>query len=427
MATKLGSLSTGTMATIPEVQIPIDETIGGIIFDIGTRTNVFSGYSVAKNNFEGNQVLAINNLQEAVELGITANGILSGIPYYHIQQFYDYVGYDKKLYVMFADITNSSVNDSPIETMVSGSNCEVFYIGIWTETNIFSKSVNNIVFSNMIQNIHNQTQLIKGTSEEPTSYPSAVNVVVCGGLGAGTTNKKDINYKDLPNGTEMDFNLVSILIGQDTSAPNLSITPNAQIGVLGIVMGCLALRNAEVSVACIKDFDLNKNDSFSGCVLGFGTDGTNIQDINHVQSSILTLKGYIFPTVYDEKEGGIYLSSDSTMSMGDWGTISGNSVLSRLRRVIRRALTPTINGRILFERNIERISQTSIAEITNSVKDAIDTYMTNAEGQLQVSAYSIIIDEYQPNLKDDQLEIEFAFSYLESEDTINFVERYNTK
>ena len=197
MATKLGSLSTGTMATIPEVQIPIDETIGGIIFDIGTRTNVFSGYSVAKNNFEGNQVLAINNLQEAVELGITANGILSGIPYYHIQQFYDYVGYDKKLYVMFADITNSSVNDSPIETMVSGSNCEVFYIGIWTETNIFSKSVNNIVFSNMIQNIHNQTQLIKGTSEEPTSYPSAVNVVVCGGLGAGTTNKKDINYKDI--------------------------------------------------------------------------------------------------------------------------------------------------------------------------------------------------------------------------------------
>lgn len=425
MATKLGGFSTGTMTAIPEVQIPIDETIGGIIFDIGTRDNVFSGYSVAKNNFQDMQVLPINNLQEAVDLGITANGILSGIPYYHIQQFYDYIGYDKKLYIMFADITNSSVQDSPIEAMVVGSNCEVFHIGIWTESNMFSKFGDDIVFSDMILNIHGQTQVIKGTSEEPTFYPSAVNVIVCGGLGADSTNKEDINYKDLPDATEMNFDLVSILIGQDTSVPTLSISHNAQVGILGVTMACLALCNAEVSIACIKDFDLNKNDSFSGCVLGFNND--NIQDINRIQASILALKGYIFPAIYDAKEGGIYLSSDSTMAIGDWGSISGNRVLSRLRRVVRRALTPMMNGRVLFEKDITRISQTSIAEISNSVKDAIDTYMINTEGQSQVSAYSILIDDYQPNLKDDQLDIEFAFSYLESENVINFVERYNTK
>ena len=428
MATKLGGFSTGTMTSKPQIQIPIDESICGFIFDIGPRNDVFSKYPKAKDYFENGQVQCINNIKEAINLGIYEYGILSGVPYYHIKQFYDYIGHDVKLYVMFADVVNSSIDNSPFEIMLVESNCEVFQIGVWTEANIFNKSGNDIVFSDMISNIHSMSQQIKGSSETPTAYPSAVNVIVCGGLGAGNLHRGDIDYRNLPDCTEMDYELISILLGE--CAKEVSVLPianDAQVGMLGIAMACLSLCSAENSIACVKDFNLNKNDTFPNAKLGLGTDGTNIADINRIQASILALKGYIFPTTYDAKEGGMYLCSDSTMTIGNWGTISGNRIVDRLRRIVRKALLPMINGRIVFDKNMDNISQASVTEINNLIKEAIDTYMINADGQPQLSAYSVTIDTYQPNAKNDQIEIGFAFAYLESENIINFVERYNTK
>lgn len=427
MATKLGGFSTGTMVSKPEIRVPIDESVCGMIFDIATRDNVFSGYSKAKGYFEDNQVQCINNIDEAINLGIAKFGVLSGVPYYHIEQFYNYVGHDAKFYIMFADITNSSIENSPLEIMLTESNCEVFQIGIWTESNIFKKQDDNIVFSDIISNIHAQSQQIKGTSEAPTSYPSAVNVIVCGGLGAGDLHKSDINYKNLPDCTDMNYELLSIIIGECTSTSVLPIANDAQVGMIGLVMGCLATCGAENSIACVKDFNLNRDDTFASAKLGLGSDGTNIANINRIQASILALKGYIFPTTYDSKEGAIYLCSDSTMSMGDYGSISSNRIIDRLRRIMRRALVPMINGRIVFEKRMDTISQASITEIRNNMKDAIDTYMINTEGQSQLSAYEININSYQPKAKDDQIEIEIAFAYLESENVISFIERYNTK
>lgn len=421
MAVELGKISTGTYRDATNSTIPINEGVCGLLFDIKGR--IFDGFSLASNNFGEDQIQCIHNIAEAEALGIQEYGLMNGIPYYHIKQYYDFIKKDWPLYICF---TNASKDGFDIfERMVIESDSTIFQIGVWTNASGIISRNGKLTVSNDFMKYQEKAMVINGTPESPSAYPSGINIIV----SAPLRTDAGVDYRNLPNLTTLGYHKLSFLIGQDNSIETRRICTlsggDVYIGIIGLALGCLTLAYAEENVAGVAKFNLNKDDTLTDMCIVCGEDTTPISEINRVQVARLAMKGYIFPMTYEAKSGGVYLSSDSTMSDGDYGTISTNRVIHKLRRVSKRVLTPMINGRVLFNRNIEYLSDASIAEITNNLNVAIDTYMVNEEGQEQVAGYMPVISNDQKELKNDQLVIGFKLVMLESESVIEFVEKYN--
>ena len=89
----------------------LSEKVCGLLFDISQQTGFWETTpgSAAAPIFQGS-VVELNNLDEAVEAGITeyteltdttaANYLLNGVAYYHIKQYFEAVGGSGQLYVM---------------------------------------------------------------------------------------------------------------------------------------------------------------------------------------------------------------------------------------------------------------------------------------------------------------------------------------
>lgn len=426
MAIETGKINTTAYNNAADSEIPINEGICALMFEISGKYDVFGGYSLANNNFGNEKIQCIYNVVEAEQLGIQQYGLMAGIPYYHIKQYYDYIGKDWPLYVCFADGLNDS--SEIFERLMIESNSSIFQIGIWTDTLGINKTADKLTVSNIFQKYQSKAMVLNGSEETPSAYPSGVNVIVSAPM-SNPMPSSDIDYRKLPDITDLGYHKVSFLLGQDNDLETEKIYSviggEIHVGMIGLTLACLTLAYAEENIACVGKFDLNKDDTLSDMCLVTGKSKVRISDMNQVQVSRLAAKGYIFPMIYEAKPGGVYLSSDSTMSDGDYNTISANRVIHKLRRVARRVLTPMINGRIMFNKDMAYLSDATITEITNNLNSAIDAYMVNPEGQEQIGGYMPVISNYQKNLKDDQLAIGFKLIMLESEEVINFVEKYN--
>lgn len=424
-------VKTSSQTVENEYYIPIDESVSGIIFDIGGVLNgnaVFDNYSVAKSNFANNKVQKVKNLQEAVSLGVTQNGILNGIAYYHIKEYYNYYGESKDLYIMFADVYGSSVDDSPFEEMMLQSEGNVFQVGVWTTNGVLTNDADgSLIFNNYLRNINAQLNMLNGSADQPSGYPSGLNAIVTGGLWVAEDPTQEINYKNLPDCTDIGLQRVSLLIGQDSysSVKSLRTSTINNIGLIGIAMACLSSCYAEESIAYVGKFNLNKNDSFAGIEIPVGTDDISIDDINTIQIERLGRKGYIFPLKLEAKEGGLYFSSESTMTDDNFRSISFLRLKHKLKRVIKRTLTPQINGVAMYDKQINKLSDSTVTIFTNWIRDAIDLYMINADGQSQLSAYALNIPNEQSNLENGEMQINLSFVTLENQEVIDFVESYN--
>ena len=86
-----------------------DESICGMLFDFCLYSSPFEDHVQLESFFGGNQVQLIRNLDDIEEMGLY-DEFMGGVPYYHIKQFYDYIGADADLYVMFA---NCIYNNKP--------------------------------------------------------------------------------------------------------------------------------------------------------------------------------------------------------------------------------------------------------------------------------------------------------------------------
>ena len=82
-----------------------DESVCGMLFDYGMYSDLFEDNVQMENYFGNNQVQLIHNLGEIEEMGLDGE-FMNGVPYYHITQFYNYVGKDADLYVMFSNCLN---------------------------------------------------------------------------------------------------------------------------------------------------------------------------------------------------------------------------------------------------------------------------------------------------------------------------------
>jgi len=421
------------------VKISIDESVCGMLFDICHRQDPFDDYPLTYNWFGGGQVQVINNIEEAEEVGISEGGFMGGVPYYHIKRFYDFIGADKPIYIMFSNCkSNEEPNFDAIQTMQRESNGSIYQIGIWTEWPLWKVAENNnYIHTDLLAAIKIQTDELCGIIGEPTNSASPLSVILCANtacLENDISNNRIVDYNKIPNLIELNQPKVSIILGQDGTDEVHSIQQSnhnyTPVGMLGIALACISIAPAEESIGRVERYNLNKNDDMNNPELGFGSVGADnyyspISDINNVRANIISLKGYIIPTRYKAKESELFFSNDQTLSEKDYLTLANNRVIHKCRRIIKSVMLPYIGANMSLDPATGKLSTTSIAVIITSITEALDKNMLNVDGQSQINGRTVIIDEDQNILDNDELKVDVSIIPAGSNAQITMEELYS--
>lgn len=424
----------------PNVGISIDESISGMLFDTSHRQDPFEDFPAAYSWFGDGQVQVINNLSDAEDFGITEGGIMGGVPYYHIKCFYDFIGSDMQLYIMFANCSsNDEIDFSPIQNMQIACGGKLYQIGVWTEWPLLRlKEDESYGFTDLLSNINIQTNELCGVVGEVTDSSSPLNIILCPNTAYvenGESRIYTVDYKKLPDGTVLNFPKISVILGQNGTddvhamqAGNYGYSP---VGLLGYAMACVTLAFAEENIGHVEKFNLNKNEDIDSPELGFGNMEsdtplyTPISDIINIRANLISLKGYIIPTTYKAKEGELFFSNDQTMSNGDYLTIANNRVIHKCRRIIKSVMLPYINSNADIDPVTGKLSGTSIAIFSSNILTALDKGMMNRDGQSQIDGRNVKIDDDQNIIDNDELKIECTIIPACSNSQITVEELYS--
>lgn len=406
--TKLSYISTSSKTGNTNTQISLDESIGAMVFDISGFSDPFSGYAKLYSNFKGGAVQSVNNMDEASMLGIEDNGFLNGMVYYHLSQFYKFIGGNQTVYIAFADFSDDWGALMDIKQQAGG---RLFHIGIWTSQPLWKlKDDGTLGFTSLITDIQLQADRINGKIGEST--PSATPLSFILFANSFYIGGDPVSCKKLPDAISLDCPKVSVVLAQNGSAEVHSMQANnpnnAPISSIGLVLACLALSGAEESIAAVKRFDLNKNEQFNNPELCIYTDNTPYKNVSKYWINLLSVMGYITPISYDGLEASYFLSSDQTLSDGDYCSISNNRVIHKCRRAINIALRPYINADIEYSATTGRISDIEADTIVNKIYTIIDTALKNKLGYPQISDRHISIMDNAKMFENDELLIEYS-------------------
>lgn len=387
--------------------IPTDESIGCMIFDVSGFENPFQDYPVLYANFHDGNVVCINNLDEASLLGIVDNNFMNGLLYYHISQFYEYIGTNKELYIAIADC---SEDWSIIEQCQLYTNGKLFQIGVWTAQSIFQLNTDGeLGFTPLITNLQQQANEINGRIGAPTSSTIPLSIMLCG--NTNLADGKSVDYKTLPDAISLNCPKVSLFIiqnGNEQVHQMQSLNPNnAPVGALGLIMACLSVCGAEESIASVQRCDLNKNEGFIYPELGLGANNTPLDHITSVWANAISERGYIIPISYEALEASCFFSSDQTLSNGDYCTIANNRVIHKCRRTIASVWMPNINANFPFDPITHSINDAAISMLSNSIYSAIDAILVNKRGLPQIDGRRITFRENENMLSDDTISLQF--------------------
>lgn len=101
---KLSYINTGVKQK-PDLTFNIltDESVGALLFDTSGFDQPFDSYPLLYHNFKNGTVQCVKSMDDAVLLGIADDGFMNGILYYHLSQFYDFVGGSQSLYIAISD------------------------------------------------------------------------------------------------------------------------------------------------------------------------------------------------------------------------------------------------------------------------------------------------------------------------------------
>ncbi len=434
MMAGLGYVTVDNRVTYDNYDISTDESISGMLFDYGLRPDPFGGFPSIKENFGERQIALLTSLDDADEFGID-DQFLSGVPYYHISQYFEYAGNGAKLYVMFADC---SQNFDAIQDFQYGVEGKLFQLGVWTERCLWkSNSDGNYEFTSLVKNIQLQAEELGGRVGVQNEAVMPLSIVLCANtamLNGDTSSAKKIRYRDLPYGLDLDCPRVSVVLGQNGTDEVHNIQANnvgfCPVGFLGLAMACLYLASAEISIGEVQSFNLNKNNTVNNPELGFGSISTDLSTNNYTpisnivksRANIISKNGYILPTTYEGKEAEVFFSNDQTMSDGDYSLISLNRVMNKCRRVIRGALLPYLNSTV-YVTSEGNINESSITIITNEILEKLDAIMVSGDqGNAQILGRNIIIDSEQNILESDGLTIEISIIPANTAEVINATE-----
>ena len=217
------------------------ENIGGLLFDIGQRENPFTGFNTANTNFGNRQVVEINSLEDAVTLGIEKDGLMNGVPYYHIEKFFALAGNGQRLFVMFADCSS---NFDAIEDLQVAAKGLCFQIGFWTERELFTKSGNDLLLATWVANVQTVAEKlggrIKKQGQNYVNYDGNAQVSILINANPGRiTDGQDatvaIDLSKLPNAIgEMPYVSSSVRRAQTTYTVSSSRTLASVLSVTSV-------------------------------------------------------------------------------------------------------------------------------------------------------------------------------------------------
>lgn len=385
--------------------IPTDESIGIMVFDINGYSNPFEKYPLLYDNFKDNKVQLISNMDEALLLGIQNDGFLNGLLYHHLSWYYDFIGDNKNIYIAFIDSSEGWDSLQNIHHQISGKE---FFIGLWTALPLWKmKEDGSIGFTSLITDLQAQANEINGTIGHSSISTTPISIILNG--NTAYMEGGEIDYKEIPDAKELECPKISVVIAQEGSSENHIIQNNnpnhAPVGSLGYVMACLSLCGAEESIASIEKCDLNKNEGFNNPEWCVGLNGISIGNVNQVWTNIISSRGYIVPVAYEEIEASCFFSSDQTLSNGDYGSIANNRIIHKCRRAMCTALMPHVNDNHLFSVETNSISSNSKDTISNDIYTLLDVVMKNKMGQRQIDERSITFGENDDTLDTDMISI----------------------
>ena len=406
---QLSYISTSARAQdYTSASVPTDESIGAILFDISGFDKPFDKYPLLYHNFKGGKIQRISSLDDALLLGITNDGFLNGLIYYHLSQYFNFIGGNHIIYIAIADC---SENWDVLQYMQQQTSGKLFHIGVWTTQPIWCrKEGGTLGFTPLITDLQAQADEINGKIGQATHSMTPLHIILSG--NSSYIESGDITYKDIPDAVELNCPKVSVALvqnGTDEIHQAQSQMPlHAPVGSIGLFMACLSLCGVEESIASLEQCDLNKNEGFTNPEWGVGNSNTPINTVHQIWANEISGKGYIIPISYEGIEASYYFSSDQTLANGDYGTIANNRIMHKCRRGVCTALMPYVNSHQVFDSGTSNISQTSIATITQSIATIFDSIMKNKRGQNQINDYQVEFLSNENLLEDDTVSLKLT-------------------
>lgn len=437
----LGKVTLGTVNDNSFINISFDESICGMLFDTSSDSSIFDGHQLAATYFADGQTVMISSLTDAEGYGLLDDTFMYGIPAYHIRRFYEFASEDAELYIMFMSCISSSQANTPdfscIQTMQRASKGRIFNLGIWTEQNVWNMEDGVMGFTPLIGNIQSEAMELCGGDGIFANNVSPLTVIL--NANTVTVSGSDytvIDFKQLPYANSLNCNKVTLQIGQESSdkihSMQMSTASFTPVGMMGIALGFLNKASAEESIGYVEKYDINVNDTLPDVELGFGDVariGTNyytpLSDINRFRQNIMSESGYVFPTTYIPNEGSLYFNNDQTLSEGDFRYMSRNRVMSKIKRIIRAVMLPMVNGGIAIDYKTGFLENADTTIIHSKIIEALDEYLVNSEGQLQVGGRAIDIPIEQRVLDTDSISMTVKIIPLDTSEVIRFEDTYN--
>lgn len=399
------------------------EKVCGLLFDVSGQEKIWTeGVGATLADKFKDTVVEFNNLDEVKAAGITAytgevdsSGVsqdfFMGIPYYHIEHFFQINGGSGRLFVAFADCKNDW---NAIVNMQKEADGEISQFGVWTEQSLWRETDKSA--ETYAVDIVQDLQLVAKTLAN--EYFAPAHILLCANSAKikkadGTDDK--VVFSKIPS-CVVDCRYVSVLLSQgidtDVRAMQLALDSATPVGIVGAALGVLATSNVAESIGCVMNHEMQSY--FPDIEFGFGdvtktgdayTNTTRYSSLTSTQLDHLDDLGYVFLCKYTGLPGKVYFSGDQSCSKDDYRTISRNRVINKSRRLVRTVLLPYVNSPIKVDPTTGALSAAQITVFTNKITDVLNA-MVSAE---EISGIGKVnIPASQNILKNDKLMISYT-------------------
>lgn len=372
------------------------EHVSGLLFDISAQSTLWTtgkGADLAAKLKD--KVLVLRHINDVKELGLEAfvggadgaNDFMYGIPYYHINHFFELTNnYEKTLYLCFADC---SEDWNAIIDMQKAANGQIGQFGVWTERKLWKETSSTAEFY--------QLQIVKElqtvANDLANVYNAPASIVLNANIAEvdGSANKNVVVLSKIPS-AYVDSRYVTVALGQeatnDVHAMQAGLTSRTPVGNVGLALGLLNRGNVAHSIGYVNDCNLRSVIS-TEVEFGFGDseavsdtdktlkEPTPYEALSMAQLDTLDDKGYIFLHKY-AGYAGVFFSKDYSCSDGDYNCISRNRVINKSRRMVRRALLPYVNAPIFLSSG-GTLSTGDRTNFINIITDCLKTMKTAGE------------------------------------------------
>lgn len=420
----------------------LNEYVCGLVFDISQRGNVFGSYPLALQNYGNGRIQLLSSIEEAVASGITENGIMNGVPYYHLDHFFRLAGKNTStqhhIYVVFADCSSGFQVFNRIMQAVGK---KIFQFGLWTERRLFEQTGEEYV-SPLLTQLSSDLFSFRSEIQQSDEYDLDIpfNVLMCccpagtklndttvyitDNQGDRLTDENDnrltadivpddnaFGYRNLPSIKGFDIPGLSVLLGQERSdavrAMQIKNSGSTPVGCIGAALGVLTTCPVELHMNDNYNFSLR--DVIPEAELGFGDDNTPISSINYIRRNELHNKGYIMLVDKDGYDGETFFSSDITLGKRDYSNLMRCRTINKVHRIVRGTLISYINSVHAANPATGNISVSAATYMSNEIYRQIDAFMGigwGMTGAAQLDSRRISIPTDQNIIENDSIKVE---------------------